>query len=141
MFDHYTLNLFRALSELPDFDAEDCRKTLSIAYIYSIKMKLNLVQDEYISITNFDELEEDQIEDVEEHFSQLNNTLYEDLYFKLRRLGDSLESLAEKPLSCEQYVPSDPPSMYRSRAHGTSHRLLPQMPVGVSQTHTYCTTA
>lgn len=93
MFDNYSFLLFNNLPDLPDFNIEECRRTLSKAYIYSIKMKLGLAHNEYKTI-DFDILSEEEIEKIEEEIEQESTSLYNELYHELRRLGDTLESSA-----------------------------------------------
>lgn len=93
MFDNYSFHLFNNLPDLPDFNIEECRRTLSKAYIYSIKIKLGLVQDEFKTI-DFDILSEEEIDKIEEEIEQESSSIYNELYHELRRLGDTLESSA-----------------------------------------------
>lgn len=93
MFDNYSFHLFNNLPNLPQFNIEECRRTLSKAYIYSIKMKLGLAHNEFMTI-DFDNLSEEEIEKFEEEIEQESSNLYIELYHELRRLGDTLESSA-----------------------------------------------
>jgi superfamily II DNA/RNA helicase len=95
MFDDFSYELFNNLPRLPDLNIEDTRRTLSKAYIYSIKMDLGLVHEEFKSI-DYDKLSEEELDKIEEELELEDEslTLFNELYYELRRLGDTLESNA-----------------------------------------------
>jgi superfamily II DNA/RNA helicase len=93
MFDNYSFSLFNSLPSLPDLNIEETRRTLSKAYMYSIKLKLELVQQEFQSV-RLEDLSEEEIEKIEEEINEESFSLFDELYHELRRLGDTLESSA-----------------------------------------------
>lgn len=93
MFDNYSFSLFDNLPSLPDLNVEDARRTLSRAYMYSMKLKLDLVQQEFQSV-RLEELSEEEIERIEEEVNEESVSLFNELCHELRRLGDTLESSA-----------------------------------------------
>ncbi|WP_188208348.1 DEAD/DEAH box helicase [Alkalibacillus aidingensis] len=93
MFDNYSYKLFNDLPRLPDLNIEETRRSLSRAYIYSIKMKLGLIHEEFKSV-QLESLSEEELEKIEEEIDEGDPTLFNELYFELRRLGDTLESNA-----------------------------------------------
>lgn len=93
MFDTYSFNLFNHLPNLPELDIEQSRRLLAKAYMYSIRMRLGLVQDDFQSI-DLNTLSEAELDQIEEEVASDSFSLFNELYYELRRLGDSLESSA-----------------------------------------------
>lgn len=92
MFDNYTHSLFNKLPDLEELNKEECRRILTKAYMYSIKLRLNLVQEDYVSV-DLSLLSEEELDLIEETLEDSTSNISE-LYFELRRLGDTLESSA-----------------------------------------------
>jgi superfamily II DNA/RNA helicase len=93
MFDSYSFLLFNNLPGLPGLNIEEARRLLSKAYIYSVKMQLGLVQEEFKTV-KLETLSEEEIDRIEEEVDQEPLILFNELYHELRRLGDTLESSA-----------------------------------------------
>ncbi|MGM0878579.1 MAG: DEAD/DEAH box helicase [Bacillota bacterium] len=93
MFDNYSFSLFNELPSLPEINIGEIRRLLSKAYIYSIKMRLGLVQEDFNTI-DLETLSEEELDRIEEEIDEESFTLFNELYYELRRLGDTLESSA-----------------------------------------------
>ncbi|MFG6117189.1 DEAD/DEAH box helicase [Halobacillus sp. MO56] len=92
MFDNYSLLLFNNLPSLPELDIDITRRLLSRAYLYSIKMQLGLVQDEFRTVDI--EVSEEEMDRLEEEMLSESSKFFQEYYYGLRRLGDTLESSA-----------------------------------------------
>lgn len=94
MFDDYSFKLFERLPVLDELNIDECRRNLSKAYMYSIKMRLELIQDKYISI-DIKSLSDEELDQIEEEIKEDHpSSDFNQLYSELRRLGDTLESSA-----------------------------------------------